>query len=342
MSDPMENMKRIANEYAAEHDTDFVAYFGDMVRPCDEFLIAACRARKRRKNIILMLATRGGDASVAYRLGRAFQKFYKIEERTTDSVSAEFTVFIPTFCKSAGTVLATAATKIVMSDFAELGPIDAQLKNPQEVGERTSGLTPLQALDSLKRQSKSLFAEHFIQLIFDESLMFSTKMAAEIASGLTVGLLSPMYGQLDPIRLAEVERSLKIAGDYTERLIDNRETSNLKDGAVVKLLGTYPSHGFVIDTMEAKKLFKRVEGPCGKLAEMVESERWIPNWFLGQDKQDRSPYLAYLSDEPTEKEYAKHSGENSKAKRKGEPKFRKDDARQAITSENKTNSPNKE
>lgn len=327
MAGPLDKLRVLANEYAEANDTDFAVYFGDMVRPRDEFLIDSCRQRRRRKNLLLMLATRGGDAGVAYRLGRAFQKLYGIEDHASDGSRPEFVVFIPTFCKSAGTILATAATKIVMSDFAELGPIEVQLRNPLEVGERTSSLTPVQALDSLKRHSKSLFAEHFKQLRFDDSLLFSTKMAADVASELTVGLLSPMYEQVDPIRLAEVERSLKISGDYTERLTNLQEVSNLKDGAVTRLLGTYPSHGFVIDTKEAKEIFKRVEDPVGKLAEAVEDDiRFLANWFLDGE---RGPYTLFLSDEPKDTENARHTGEGAEAEGKGEPEIRKNGDAQA-------------
>ena len=49
-------------------------------------------------------------------------------------------------------------------------------------------------------------------------------MSAEIATNVTVGLLSGLYNQIDPIRLAEMDRSLKIASEYGERI----GKSNLK------------------------------------------------------------------------------------------------------------------
>ena len=326
MSSPWSNLNLFAKTYAEEHDTDFVVYFGDMRRPSDKWLIEQCQRRRRRKNVILVLGTRGGDAGVAYRIGRAFQKLYRTEERTHADKGPEFTIFIPTLCKSAGTILATSATKLVMSYLAELGPIDVQLRNPSEVGEITSGLTPIQALDTLKLHSKSFFVDHFNQLRFDENLAFSTKMAAEIASGLTVGLLGPLYAQLDPIRLGQVERSLKISADYTERLTSHPTASNLKEDAVVRLLGGYPSHGFVIDIKEAKELFKRVDEPDSNLSELVTEEyRNFIDWLI---LQPENPVAVFLSDEPTEQaeeQNEKHSGIGAKAKGKGEPKVRKDD-----------------
>ena len=241
-------------------------------------------------------------------------------------------------CKSAGTILATSATKLVMSLHAELGPIDVQLRNPSEVGERTSGLTPIQALDTLKLHSKSFFVDHFNKLRFDENLAFSTKMAAEIASGLTVGLLGPLYQQVDPIRLGKVERSLKISGDYTERLTSHPSASNLNDDAVAKLLGGYPSHGFVIDTKEAKELFKRVDEPDSHLSELVTEEynRFF-DWLI---QNQETPVAAFLSDEPpvepvepVEEKDEKSSGDGAGAKGKGEPKVRKNDDTKERTTE---------
>lgn len=326
MASPFDQLTEIAKEYANEHDTDFAVHLGEMARPRDERLIDMCRSRRRRKNILLMLATRGGDAGVAYRLGRAFQRLYGINESASEGDRPEFIVFIPTFCKSAGTILATAATRIIMSEFAELGPIDVQLRNPLEVGERTSGLTPIQSLDSLKRHSKALFVDHFKQLRFDDSLTFSTKMSADVASEITVGLLSKMYEQVDPIRLAEVERSLKISGDYTERLTKVHDRSNLKDGAVERLLGDYPSHNFIIDVKEARELFKRVDEPDAQLAKAVDEDiRPFVNWVM----DFAGPYTDFLSDEPEDIHNAEPDGPGAEAEGEREPEARRADDAEA-------------
>ena len=71
-------------------------------------------------------------------------------------------------------------------------------------------------------------------------------MAAETATQLTIGMMEPLYSQIDPIRLAEVERSSRIAKKYGERL----QTDNLNKDALERLIGDYPSHNFVIDRNE--------------------------------------------------------------------------------------------
>lgn len=134
-----------------------------------------------------------------------------------------------------------------------------------------------------------MFKRHFAQLRFSSDLLFSTKMAAELATSITVGLLTPLFAQIDPIRLAEVDRSLRISADYGERL----GTTNLKDGALPRLLAKYPSHGFVIDRVESDELFKTISDPPEDVME-------ITNFFetIGEIYIDDGPnYFYYLNDE---------------------------------------------
>ena len=275
LEDSVERMKA----HARDHDTDVAYYFGDIDQWRGNALAEKCRQEHSSNRLLLMLATRGGDPNAAYRLGRSLQRIYEIRESQGESQAAgELRIFLPNLCKSAGTILATSATTVVMSDSAELGPIDAQLRSPIEVGERTSGLAPVQALESLMQHSRAMFRSHFAALRFDEALAFSTRLAATTAEKLTVGLLGPMYSQIDPIRLAEIERSLELGVGYTERLA--KAGGNLKSGVVNKLLGGYPSHGFVIDRREARELFERVERPNSGEHKLSEDDAGLIRYCL--------------------------------------------------------------
>lgn len=67
--------------------------------------------------IHLMLITPGGDGETAIRMVRAIQ-----------SRCSELTVIVPEMCKSAGTLLALGADRIVMGPFGDLGPVDPQFQ----------------------------------------------------------------------------------------------------------------------------------------------------------------------------------------------------------------------
>lgn len=293
-------MQDVIDAYAKKHDTDIVIYLGEVTRPEDEYLIKQCKRRRKRKNILLILTTYGGDANAAYRISRCFQEAYQTvtEETATPGPRGkqpkakvgDFTIFVDSVCKSAGTIICLGADRLILTGNAELGPIDVQLRKQDEIGERHSGLTPLQAVQFLETQSVSMFGRHFHELRFSGALGFSTRMAAEVATNMTTGLLRPVYEQIDPIRLAEMDRSLKIAQEYGERLKGN----NLRDGTLDKLLGKYPSHGFVIDKKEARALFKVVESSTAELDEIMEFFRPI----VGLSLDKGAPFVYFISSEP--------------------------------------------
>ena len=63
---------------------------------------------------------------------------------------------------------------VVMPDGSELGPLDMQLRIRDEVGELGSGLTPVQALTTLRSESFRLFDEIFKRLRYTPHLRFSS------------------------------------------------------------------------------------------------------------------------------------------------------------------------
>lgn len=273
-NDTLKEIDEIIRRVGKARDCDIIAYFGDIDRAGANKVLKLVKARNCKKNVILMLATFGGDANGAYRIARAVQYKYKTAKRIKEKGDPRFSLFVPTYCKSAGTILALGADEIIMAPEAELGPIDVQMRKQDEIGESTSGLTPRQAIQNLRKQSEGLFQSFFRKLRFDSDLGFSTKMASEIASNLTIGLMNPIFGQIDPMRLAEVERMLEISVQYGRRLA----VTNLRgEEALARLVDSYPSHGFVIDFEEAKEIFRTVVEPdkdlnrLGELFEMVYS-----------------------------------------------------------------------
>jgi hypothetical protein len=72
----------------------------------------------RNTSIDFLLHTGGGDIDAAEKLMSTM--------RTTVG-TGELRVIVPDFAKSAGTLMALAADRIVMSDSSELGPIDPQI-----------------------------------------------------------------------------------------------------------------------------------------------------------------------------------------------------------------------
>lgn len=78
----MGNFQTKIDKFAELNDTDVIVYFGDIVRGRDDFIINECRKRKLRKNVLLVLATRGGDPNAGYRIARCLQEAYKTVDKT--------------------------------------------------------------------------------------------------------------------------------------------------------------------------------------------------------------------------------------------------------------------
>jgi Serine dehydrogenase proteinase len=203
--------------------------------------VMRCVTRYRRNSkVVLILVTYGGDANPPYRIGRYLQTMYN-----------DIVAFIPAECKSAGTLLVTAANSIVISPFGEIGPLDVQLLQRDELGGRRSGLTTRSALEDLKGHSFELF-EHIMSEIKRKSVSsISFRLAADIASRMSSRLLARVYEQINPADLGQDNRDLNVAFQYGERL--SRRFSNLKPNALKRLVYDYPSHDFVIDLEESSR-----------------------------------------------------------------------------------------
>lgn len=233
----------------------------------------------KHKKIILFLATYGGDPNAGYRIARAIIHHYGHEN---------FHIAIPSVCKSAGTLVCIGASKLIVFDAGELGPLDVQIHKQDEIFQRNSGLDILRGITYLQSEALNSFKKY----LFDINRMggVSTKIAAEIAGDLVKGLYNPIYAQIDPLRLGEMNAALQIANEYGMRL--NSKTKSLKDQALNKLIHSYPTHGFVIDRSEAKELFENVSAPQPEIIPLQN----LTTRMLGISMDRSSPIVLNLID----------------------------------------------
>ncbi len=235
---------RQLRKLSKKHSADVYIYAATVnSENVDRLRRVICAQKTRQPNAIIFLATLGGEPEAAFRLSACLGRKYT-------------TVFAYIFglCKSAGTLAVIGAHKIVWGDFGELGPLDVQLAKPDEIYPTSSGLDIFQALGVIRNSTFETFEDYLSRIVTDSEGHISAKTSAEIASTLAVGLFSPMTSQIDPERLGEVQRAITIANAYASRL----NKGNLKREALEKLVQGYPTHGFVIDLEEAKKLFNNI------------------------------------------------------------------------------------
>ena len=273
-------------------NADVFVYNGPIdFEPADALFDSVNALSKRRPNVALVLTTSGGSGDAGFRMARFLKRKYE-----------RFTLLLFGWCKSAGTLIALGADQIVMSDYAEMGPLDVQVYKEDDFFGMSSGLDLHQALQLLSSQTYVTFEQCLFQILNRTGGAISTKTAAQIASEMAVGMLSPVAGQIDPLRLGELNRALKVAEDYGRRLSDGK-LDHARQNAIRALTLDYPSHSFVIDQDEAQRLL-------GNVRELADEECLLERmlhdsmrWELPQKPQKQhwvsciSPPLALSNDE---------------------------------------------
>lgn len=231
-------------------DIDIITYSGEINM---DGYHSVCEALEKKRNdkALLVLSTPGGDPHAGFRIARALQHNF-----------SSFDALVPRFCKSAGTLLAVGASALYLDDMSELGPLDIQVRKSDEIIGRNSGLDILQAVSYLQNHAMGAFRSHLVELT---QAGLSTRVASDICTKLTTGLFEPIFAQIDPMKLAEMQRATEIAFAYGQRL--NEKSGNLRANGLARLVTGYPSHGFVIDRKEARTIFITVHQPKGLLSQ---------------------------------------------------------------------------
>lgn len=290
---------RLSAEIGTKYDADVILYSGEIDDGTADDLIRLAKEPSRRKNVVLMLTTRGGSPDAAFRMVRSLQRYY-----------GKLILYIYGMCKSAGTLVAIGADEIILSDFGEFGPLDVQLGKKDEILESMSGLNITQALNSLNARTLDFFRNSLVDLRSGSKGQISTKLASEIATNLAIGVYDKIYSQIDPVQLGAIERAIHIASDYGDRI----KKENVKPHTIDRLVSRYPSHNFVIDLKEAKELFKQVREP-----NKIEEELGECISHVTRDQADKSIILKLNAiKEPTHEVVSTGTEQSAEGARQGD------------------------
>lgn len=214
--------------------------------------------RPHRPNAVLFLTTYGGIASQAYRIARIIQATYE-----------RFVLCVSTICKSSGTLIALGANQIMMNEISEVGPLDVQLTERDEIGQIRSGMVVRTALKGLAEETFSVFEKIMLSIKQRSGNTVSLELSSKIASDVAAQVMAPIYAQVDPDSLGKDLRDLDIATAYGERLSDYGK--NVRPGTIQKLVEGYPSHDFIIDKKEAETLFYNVDNLDDEMINLLRS-----------------------------------------------------------------------
>jgi hypothetical protein len=238
--------RRLVSRISKSIEAELILICGNVDEAATSTIIAQCEERAALSNVVLVLITLGGEPDAGYRLARYLQNKFE-----------RFSIFIPSMCKSAGTLVAIGAHEIIIGPFGELGPLDVQFYKLDELDEISSGLIAKAAISSLETTAIAMFERYFTKLQRKSGGLVTLRTATNIASDFVAKLLSPVYAQINPFSIGENDLAMRVAKDYAERLTSH--SGNLKSPDALQLLVEgYPSHDFVIDRAEAETLFNNI------------------------------------------------------------------------------------
>ena len=144
---PNEEFLAAIDAAAKEYEADLYLYSGPISDEGYGKVVTAITKHKVRNRAILILTTNGGSANVAYQIARIFQQIYP----------NQFLVCAPSTCKSAGTLVALGANRLLLDTFCDLGPLDVQLFKQNEIGARKSGLLSRSSFEALSEAAFNLY-----------------------------------------------------------------------------------------------------------------------------------------------------------------------------------------
>lgn len=235
-------LRRVENEFGCE----VVLYSGYVGEDGYGQLLKVVTDIDTDKRLLLMLSTYGGDADSAYKIARYCQNSF-----------IGFDIYVPGPCKSAGTLIVLGAETILMSPFSELGPLDVQLYKPDELFEPRSGLLINSTIDSLTEKAFSIFEHFILKIRASAGGVIRFKTSSDLAERMVGNIITPIAGQIDPATVGEDHQDLRIAEEYGKRLISMYNAVTYS--TVRNLIYQYPSHDFVIDLHESRRLFSNLE-----------------------------------------------------------------------------------
>lgn len=184
----------------------------------------------------------GGIPDEAYRIIRTLRKSF-------DNVN----IIVPFWAKSAATLLALGGTKIVMDEFGEFGPLDAQMGKVRDDSpdlDWESALNDEQSVQIIEYHFKTMYESMFLQIYEHDRINISkNELSKQLMDNLS-RFYEPLLKQIDPYRLGDKRRTLDIGAHYAQRIL--AIYGQLKSAEEIKSVTDFfvdgcPDHGYVID-----------------------------------------------------------------------------------------------
>lgn len=214
------------------------------------------------QQVALLIDSGGGQANAAFEVAKILRRH-----------CGGFTAVIPQYAKSAATLLALGAKKILLGEYAQLGPLDAQIlhrESEDDPGYR-SALEEVQAIERLRAEAWQALDEAVILLLnrtrktVNSILPFSIEFTAQ--------MMRPLFEKVDVVQYTRMSRMLKIGEEYAIRLLRPLYSEHDAKSIADKLVRNYPTHGFIIDAHEAENIGLATQKPSEDMERLFDDMR---------------------------------------------------------------------
>lgn len=203
----------------------------------------------------IVIDSAGGYAESAYEIARLFQRH-----------CGGFTPIVPRYAKSAATLLVLGG-KLLMGEDAELGPLDAQIYDPEHE-EMLSALNEVQALERLHLQAVEEVDLMVPLLVGRTGKKVSTLLPMVL--NFVASMKAPLLEKLDTVHYSQQARVLKEAEEYAVRLLERAGCGEPAAKEIPsRLVNRYPDHSFVIDREEAAEFLPLEAVPSDDVTEAL-------------------------------------------------------------------------
>lgn len=206
--------------------------------------------------IALLIDSPGGDARSAYRIARLLKTH-----------CSGYTAVVPRYAKSAATLLSLGADQILLGQYGELGPLDAQLMDADRE-EYASALDEVQAFERL-----NAFALQSVLQTMEALLQVSGKridVLLPYVLHFVADMMRPLVEDIDAVRTTQRSRALRVGEEYAVRLLADRYSQTEAESIVNSLVQAYPEHGFVIDRSEAEEIGLRLPSLSQSVSQLLD------------------------------------------------------------------------
>ena len=158
------------------------------------------------------------------------------------------------WAKSATTLIALAADRVLFGKYGQLGPLDVQLYDYSGGPRRISPLEDIRGMEFLRDYYLETF-QHVMNILM-ETLDIAN--AIEQAPKILAPIAAPLYQLVDHRQLGDALRNLSISEAYAQAVMIRwsplKEDHSLVRRVAGRLVWDYPYHGYIIDLEECRRI----------------------------------------------------------------------------------------